>query len=234
MLKSKRILPLVTVTALALPGCGTAVPEIQEFPGKPSDGRELVREIVHSVRCEITNAIISVAGRKYPDGRRDAGTQQAAFLDGWGAEVALTLTIDEKSTLSPNDVWIPSSIFSLGSGLSASSDAIRMEKMNFFYDLDTLRNVDLDKACPANPQNDAFGSFLVKSDLKVREWLSAEVVAVDLGEIGGITDPANAFKQNVIQHEITFDVVTGANITPSWKLVSLDFSNKRSAPGLRI
>jgi hypothetical protein len=213
------LLALPVCACITLTGCGLSVPEIQEFPGKPSDGRELVREIVHSVHCEITRAIISVAGRKYADGHSDPGTANAKFLAGWGAETALTLTIDEKSTLSPNGIWMPTKIFNLTSGLSASSDATRIEKMNFFYDLDALRNADLDKTCPANPEHDAFGSFLVQSDLKIREWLSTEVVATDLGEIGGITDSANAFKQNVIQHEVTFDVITSANVAPSWKLV---------------
>jgi hypothetical protein len=201
---------------LALGGCGTSVPEIQEFGG-PSAGQELVKAITHKVRCEVTNSIIFAAGRKHSDGTTDPGKKDAAFLDGWGAEVALTLTIDEKSTLSPNGIWTPTKIFSLASGISVSSDASRVEKMNFFYDLDALRNAT---PCPADlKERTAFGSYLVESDLKLAEWLLDEITAVATREIGGPNDPANAFKQNVIQHQVTFDVLTSANITPSWKLV---------------
>jgi hypothetical protein len=215
--RHKAVAVFAMLVAPALSGCGTYVPNIQEFPGRPSQGREMVRQISHAVRCELTRAIIAVAGRKYPDGRRDPGTSQASFLDGWGAEVALTLNIDEKSVLSPNGVWIPSKIFSVGSGLSASAEANRIQKMNTFYNFDDLRNVDVVKACPENAPRDA-DSFLVKSDLKVFEGLSAEVVDVDLGEIGGITDFKNSFGKNVLQYEVSFDVNTNANVTPSWTL----------------
>jgi hypothetical protein len=211
--------PIATLlAAVTLTACGTHVPEIEEFPGRPSQGREMIRQIVHAVKCELATALIKIAGRKYSDPKkRDPGTEQAAFMDGWGAEVALTLTIDEKSIFSPNGIWTPTKIFGLGSGISATTDANRMQKMNFIYKFDELRNVNIEKVCPAGAPRDA-GSLLVQSDLKIFDGLSPAVVNSDLGETKEPTDFKNSFGKNDLQYQVTFDLITSANITPAWKL----------------
>src|ERR1700730_18037963 len=83
-----------------LSGCGTVVPEIQELPGDAPGGQLLVKEIVHRVRCEVQEAVQNVYDSddnlvKY-NGRRTL-----AWFDDWGAQIALTLTVVEKSGFNP-------------------------------------------------------------------------------------------------------------------------------------
>src|SRR6266576_975022 len=107
------------LVAPALSACGTYVPNIQEF-GPSHVGQLLVQHIVHSVHCEVTNAIIEAVGRPGAP-----GSQNAEFMSDWGVQMTLTLTVDEKSSLSPNVVWTPSAFFSLGGGLSGAAGATR-------------------------------------------------------------------------------------------------------------
>jgi hypothetical protein len=203
--------------ALALSACGTFVPEIQEFPGSATTGQLLVQAIIHSVHCEIKNAVIEVLGKKGV--KLDATYQEGAFMNNWGALVALTLTVNEKSELNPTAVWTPlkpmSAMFTLGGGLDLSSQATRTDIVNFFYTIDSIRRGN---RCQ-NPVSGPPGSFLVQSDLKLREWLYDEIMAVGTLEIGAPNGPNSILKQNVISHEVKFEVVTSGNITPAWKLI---------------
>jgi len=56
-------------------------------------------------------------------------------------------------------------------------------------------------------------SLLIQSDLKLSQWLHAMTNGVASGQI---TDVGKA---NVLSHEVTFDIVTSGNLTPSWKLL---------------
>jgi hypothetical protein len=49
-----------TYITFMIAGCGTFVPEIQEFPGSSVDGQLLVHAIVNSIHCEIRNAVTYV------------------------------------------------------------------------------------------------------------------------------------------------------------------------------
>ena len=241
---ARYVLP-ATFAAL-LSGCGTRVPSITENPTATPE--LLVEAIVHSIHCEVRNAIIKELGStKYPEKYKPKPYMD--FMDDWGAEVALTLTIDEKSTLSPNGLWMPSKIFNLSSGISGTSDAQRTEKMNWFYTFADLRNgVPCDTVESPHP----VGSLLIQSDLKLDEWISSEALAVATNEIAspsssqnqsttvtpataGATPPpagtqpkavtpaatqaATGVTPNVISHEVTFDITTSGNVAPIWKLV---------------
>jgi hypothetical protein len=43
--------------AFLLSGCGTYVPDTQDFPGNQGDQQLLVEAVVQSVHCEVSNAI---------------------------------------------------------------------------------------------------------------------------------------------------------------------------------
>src|SRR5437763_1283042 len=109
--------------ALMLGGCGTYVPELRDFPNNGSEAKnnELVQAIVVSIRCELRDAVTRVI---------NADPANARFLRGWGAQVALTLQLEEKSAVSPNGVYAPltplTSLFTLSAGLTASADATRI------------------------------------------------------------------------------------------------------------
>ena len=123
---------------LTTTGCGTYVPELREFPNyTQADTQNMISAIVQSVRCELSNAITSVVNNEISEAplRRSKRTYYD-FLDGWGAEVTLTFTIVEKTAVAPSVLWTPpspaSSVFTLATGLSGSTQATRIEKMNFF------------------------------------------------------------------------------------------------------
>ena len=189
-----------------LVGCGTRVPPLKELGGTDAATQEWIHRIVHSVHCEIFNAVRTV--------------DPALFMNNWGAQVLLTLQIDEQSTFSPNAVWlVPSpltSIFTLGAGAALSSKGTRIEKLNFFYSVDAIRSMPISTKCTFHPSSD---SLLIQSDLGLYDWLQAEAIGVDTAEFGAPADPNSIFKQNVLQHEVKFDVVSSGNINPAWKLL---------------
>ena len=177
--------------SLALPvvllsGCGTTVPGIQEFPGDSVEGQSfLVRAIVHSVHCEIRNAVNYVIEQDKSVAKLNRGVRSAAWFEKWGVQVGLTLQVEEKTTVSPNFVSFPpspvTSIFSLAGGVTASSDALRIDKLNFYYNVMELKKQG---SCVPRDNTDApSGSLLIQSDLKLKEWLESALLTVGTGDV---------------------------------------------------
>jgi len=135
------------------------------------------------------------------------------FLGKWGAEVALTFTVVEKTTVAPSVLWTPpspaTSVFTLAAGVSGSAQATRIEKMNFFYTMAELYGL------PCKGSDIRYDSFLIQNDLKIADLL--------LGRIGptvlGTGHAPGSGQKNVLSHEISFQVVTGGSATPMLKLV---------------
>src|SRR5205085_12136210 len=91
-----------------------------------ADTQDMINAIVQSVRCELSRAITSVVDNDISQSPlRQSKRTYSDFLGGWGAEVALTLTIVEKTSIAPSVLWMPpspaSSLFTLGAGLSGST-----------------------------------------------------------------------------------------------------------------
>jgi hypothetical protein len=89
-----------------LNGCGTYVPEIQDFY-EPFDALNLVNAIVQHVECEVKTSVQELIledmknGEEFkPDGKNPQG-RKLSWLDTWAAQIVLTLTIEEKSSLNP-------------------------------------------------------------------------------------------------------------------------------------
>src|SRR5450432_985163 len=211
----RRAIPAL-LSAMMLTGCGVLVPQIRDFPANTSEAQNnlLVQAIVVSVHCELEDAVTSVINADANTAKAN-GFFYAQFLRKWGAQVALTLQMEEKSIASPNGVFLPASpltsVFSLSGGLSGTADATRTDKVNFYYKVSELylgrgRKCDRDVNPPAD-------SLLIQSDLKLREWLDAMINGVASGVVTSVG------KQNVLSHQITFEVITSGNITPAWKLV---------------
>jgi hypothetical protein len=116
---------------LTLGGCGFLVPEIQENRFSPIDGQLMVQSIIQSVHCEAINALIHLREKDIEFSKKYHQERVTDFLLAWGVQLTLTLTIEEKSTLSPTAVWTPhtalSSLFTLGGGINLSSDATRTD-----------------------------------------------------------------------------------------------------------
>jgi hypothetical protein len=210
--------PVVAAFSI-LTGCGTYVPEIQEFPA-PS-GALLVKEIVRNVHCEVKRAVTKVIEQDKELAKIN-GRRLAPWLDKWGVQIQLTLQIDEKSSVNPSLTYTPnpvSALFTLGAGGSVSSQATRIDILHSFYTVQDL--VRLPKNCaPANP---AQGSFLLESDLKLRQWLADTVLSSSTGDINVPANPNDSpmKEDGVISHEVKFEVDSAGTLTPAWKLTQI-------------
>jgi len=133
--------------------------------------------------------------------------------------MTLTLTIDEKSSLGPTVTWMPpspaSAVFTLGAGLSGTADATRTDKMSFYYLVPTLLN---EPYCDTGVQQGSDYSPLVRSDLKLKEWLQDYLTAIGTKQGLAPVDVNGALKDTVLSHDIKFNLTTSGNITPSWTL----------------
>ncbi len=203
------------VVALCLCGCGTVVPEIQEFPGTQVDSQILVQAIVRSIHCEIRNAITHVINQDKRLASLHNGARTAPWIDKWGVQIQLTLTIDERGSIDPSAVWTPpnpmTALFTLGGGISASSEATRVDTFNYYY---TVKDLYALGYCPADDNAHApLGSLLIQGDLKTREWLATQIFNVGTGE--GVINT----KTNALTHDVKFAVDTSGNLTPAWQFV---------------
>jgi hypothetical protein len=206
---STKRLALTCFLNLLLAGCGTYVPNIQEFPGGPAAGQQLVTAIVSNVKCEVQDAIDDLY-------RLDP----KPFLDNtWGVQIALNLTMVEKGSLNPAGVYAPvspiSTVFTLGVGGELSSEATRTEKLNSYFTVQELRRLG---RCVSRGN----GPFLLQGNLKLNEWLIDVATA---GSTGGTDFNAGlavfgGSGDGVLSHEVKFDIVTSGDITPSWKFLT--------------
>ena len=219
MFQHWRFLPIFLGVA-AISGCGTVVPSLQELPSGPRSESQLVVAVVQSIQCELQNAVVEFTKADLANAPRNGGVREGSWFDSWGAQVALTLTVQEQTTLSPNATWLPpaagSTIFSLAGGLSGSSQVTRTDKSNFFFSVKDLYKAG---TCTAGIQpKEGVRSPLIQNDLRLGDWLFDQFPL----KASGIAYPASsngAFKQNVLSHEVKFEIITSGNITPVWKLV---------------
>src|SRR6266571_8837484 len=120
------------LTAASMWGCGTYVPEIQDF-GDSVEGQRLVQAIIFNITCELRDAVTDLRDEN-PGG---------TFLDSWGIQTTLSLTIDEKGAIAPNVLWTPpspaSAVFSLAAGVNFSADATRTDRINAYYLISDLQ-----------------------------------------------------------------------------------------------
>src|SRR5260370_24426314 len=119
--------------ALALTACGIRVPDIQEVYQTNEQGKDLVQAIVTNVTCEVQDAVVAVYG-----------VHPKNFMDDWGVQINLILTIEEQTTVAPSVGCFPNNIFSLNAGAGGTADATRIDKINSFY---TIRELKDRKPC---------------------------------------------------------------------------------------
>jgi hypothetical protein len=194
---------------MSVSGCGTYVPNIQEFPGDTVDGELFVKKIVQNINCEITEAVHYVIEQDKKLPRRTA-----PWFDDWGIQTTLTLTMDEKGSINPVVNWLPpspaSAIFNLGGAGTASSAATRIDKLNSYNSVQQF----LQNQCVQRPD----GLWILSSDLKLREWIVYVILAANTGEISIPPNTNGPYKSNVISHQIKFIVTSSGGATPGWKL----------------
>jgi hypothetical protein len=199
-----------------LGGCGTYVPSLAES-GDPGDSLRLEEAIARSIHCELRNALIEVLVE-------DSATPEhfADFLQSWAVQMTLTLTLDEKTVLNPViSMSFMGTNFTLGAFGSATTHATRLDKFNYYYPIQDL--VKSGKCFAGDDQVSlphGSGSLLIRSDLKTKEWLDAQIGNKFLG----YSPKDKSFKQNAnaFQHQVTFVVDTGAGLTPGAKLATVN------------
>jgi hypothetical protein len=200
------ILPVVLSTFLN--GCGTYVPQIAEFPGNSVDSDALVVAILINIKCEVRDAIdhfYLTAGRG------------PTFLDHWGVDTLLNLQISEKSSLSPSADLLPASpansILTVGLGINGSAEATRTDSIESFSTV-----ADFKAAGRCVPEQRSGGPWLLQSDLKLYDWLVGALLGRDTNSANFSTfTPKN---DKVLTHEVKFEIATGGDFTPTWKLIN--------------
>lgn len=213
---------------IVLAGCGTIVPDIQEFWGTPKDAADKVEQISSQVVCELRRAVQRVL---YEDKHRHVvytpnsevppiQIQNLGWFErGWGVQVTLNLNIAENSGVSPGVSFIRNwgtQSFTAGLGGTLSSTATRTDKLNMFFTVQELANAYPSMNLPCIDDQPARATLFIESDLKLYDWLHAAL----LPNLTNIIPYQNSnAATNVIQHEVKFEIVSNGSATPSWKLV---------------
>jgi hypothetical protein len=245
MRMTRTIVSVCSLTmALALQGCGTYAPEIEEFWGKRNapddrgDATFIVNKIAGQVACELARAVQQVYQDRPIEFHQNPGDppppppKSLDWFDKWSVQATLTLTILEQSTLnaglSTNNILnnattafgktviTTAQSSAVGFGLGGTTAATRTDKLSMFFSVKDLKNSDsaINMSCLPSPPPNA--TLFVESDLKIYDWLQAALLP-DATQI--INYSGNSSPQNVIQHEIKFQIVTNGSVTPTWKLV---------------
>jgi hypothetical protein len=189
-------------------GCGFRVPELQDFG--PRDSQiVMVQEIVKNVDCELRDAFYALYEKN----------DHRTFMDNWGISILLDLDITEKTTIAPSATWSPPPgnflTFTLAGGISGSSQAERIDKLHSFF---TVKEVL--RAGPCKERSG--GPMLMQSDLKLTEWLF-DVVVVQLTRQADFN--RKGLPDDVLYHEVQFEVDTSASATPGFKLTRVNVND---------
>lgn len=210
-MSTMRLFLLVAASA-TLSGCGTYVPDIEDFPSGPENRNRFVRAIVTNITCEVRNAVANIYNER----------TRHTFLDNWGVQMTLNLQLDEKSEANPTVNWTPpspaSAVFNLGAVSTLSSAATRIDKMSFFFTVPEVRDYDRckDVERPGGP-------MLMQSNLKLYDWIIANLQASATGRNRySRYQPGGPLANDVFSHEVRFEVVTSGGITPGWRLSRLE------------
>ena len=195
--------------ALLVGGCGLYVPEMQEWYEPPDLQKVTENRIINHIKCELHKGVDDAIDKYYGAGKRSG--YKAEWIKDWLGTVTLKLTVDEKSSSNPGLSWVSAlsdtKTFTLGAGANGSADATRIETISFTYPLRDLRLAGrIVNPCENN------GAVLIEGDLKIWQFLDKKVFLSTVP--GTIVGPYSAFS-----YQVTFVVVYGATVTPSWKLV---------------
>jgi hypothetical protein len=219
------LLLLMIGVAGGVSGCGLFVPNMQNFGGDQDNEEADENTIMNHIKCEIHAGVQTALydPRFFPfDPTR--GDKSVDWLRGWGAKVTYVLTVDEKSQLNPGLSWKnplgPTGTFqSISGGVQTSAEARRAETGAVTYSF-----ADLLKEAPITSCADQNG-FLIHSNLRIAEFISNKIfitrVPGTVPKNPVSVDSSKPQVLNAFSDEITFTVMYGGSITPSWTFVRL-------------
>lgn len=213
-------LPIAVVISAFCSACGTYVPGHHEFYQSRGEGSVAIAMIINNVVCETRDAVYDIINRdKNLVFNKTIPERQTKWLDDWGAQLTLNLTVNEKGGITPSVLASPASAsltpFSIAAGGTLSSEANRIDKLHAYYSVRELSRARCDESQRPG------GLYLMQSDLKLREWLS-DVSSVQATNFVKLPSKNEApFNQDVISHEVQFMVTTSSDLTPTWKLIDV-------------
>ena len=220
-----KIQPAICVAvAIVVSGCGTYVPNVYSFSSTAKNDRMLVNAITESVQCEISDALNDIIEDDIiAQQQNPAQGRQAEWLEEWGVQSGLTITIKEQSSINPSIAWMPTSIFTIGGGVSRSATATRVDTQNSFA---TVKQILKKGRCESDTVVAKFssGSLLIYSDLKIKEWLGTFIVSAATGSVDIPKTPDTPLKRNAISHQVKFQIVTSGNVSPKWTLTEANIN----------
>lgn len=231
----KIVAALISLLPL-MSGCGTAVPSTREWPLNDTlHETDMIDAIIKSVGCELSYTVTQVIENDRREAKdRLSKKTYSDFLLQWGVEVAINLTVVERTSVNPTILLTPpptpTTTFTLTGGLTASAEATRLQKTNVFYTVDQLYQptyFDVEKPIRPcrNKNGNREGSLLVDSDLKLTSLLSGRIGATVLGLVDSPGSPAFlAGQKNVLSQTVSFKIVTSGGLTPAWKLVRATYN----------
>jgi hypothetical protein len=200
-----------TISVVLLAGCGLHVPEVQEWYEPPDGQRFTENTLINNVKCELHKGLDAALERYKKAGKKSGYGPE--WLKSWIATVTLKLTVEEKGSVNPGLSWVRAlsdvRSFTLAAGANGSSDATRIETISFSYPLATLHAAGPLKAACEDPSE-----ALIMGDLKIRQFIDKKVFLTTVPET--IIGPYSAFS-----YEVSFVVVYGGSVTPTWKLVDI-------------
>jgi hypothetical protein len=228
--------------AILIAGCGFVVPEIQEFWASPGDTSIKVNAIASQVQCELRESVRSLLADDLALAARNGTNPQLGWLTSWSAQVTLTLTILESSSLNPGvalnaplnnalvtygptTITVPQS-YSTGFGGNFSSAATRTDAITAIYNLGDFAGKP-PKNISCIPEQVPNGTLFIQSDLKLKQWLYEALLPQYTGIIQYPQYAANV-KNGFISHEIKFEIVSIGNATPTWKLIRVSANTGNS------
>jgi hypothetical protein len=218
-----QLLCRLVAIAVSLGGCGVQVPAIEPLARSQDEVAFAINNIANHIKCQVRDAVNGTLATW-----ANVEDDRIRWLEDWSAKVTLTITIREVTNFNPGisfNTIFPSSVinfgnsatvttpqmFSFGIGGQFSTDATRIEQIDFFFVFkELIRSVG---PCPrgAGPQ--------IEGDLKFGEWLNA--AALLSMTRGTISYNAGAAPFDVLSHQVNFIIIAGGNVTPTWKLVAV-------------
>ena len=212
---------------LHLGACGTYVPSINEVwePAEVDD--TVVYRIKKSVFCELRQA-----SSKVGNGRIVVKGQNVPNLpDDWGAQLTLTLQVDETGAADPSVAYntvVNGGTFSLPLTSKLSSQATRRD---VYYSYHSARSLKYpldggDTSCSEFNSDysmrplDRSGSSRLFGNLGIERWLTGALLAQN-------ALPSSPFpkkmadKGDVLSYNVKFIVITGGTVNPTLRLMNI-------------
>jgi hypothetical protein len=241
----------IATTLACSGGCGLTVSQLPEVweSSDPYATAHMELQIKQAIFCELRKGALEArrlnSSQYIYQNRNVTSAQDVPLPDSWGAQVTLTLTVDEKSSLTPSvsikDPIKPATAFgqtvsqsftSAFGGILSSQD-VRYDKFNFYYSVsDLVLHAGPADICGTPPTAllgppSTSSPFINATNLGISSWLPSAIAVTDFqrssrgaanGE-GPALGSSGSFASDSITYDNKFVIISDANVAPTWNLV---------------